>query len=487
MQIRNYYYKNFKDDLLGFLPDTRLPYFGHTWQHDCGNLNDVDSQSRAAFLICLYFTVLVDQTMHAHFIRDYPKFEKFTRYPKFCHGLAQFHKNPRDILYVPVKKGLVNRENIESLITHGMELFVDEVIEFLQDHMSHIKPEAFFEKLIYDPDVQIPLIFVLADNSLKEDIVFKAYEELKKAVKKHISEYKLKRPKSRGKFMNTNTLKKCYDGLKEIVGEDIESFEIVNEVENYRQFWKPKKGVKVVLLAESHIFTEEKEFKCQLKSSNLNLDGYPKNYVRFVYCLAYGENDLLENDSCVNKNRGSSQFWKDLYSCVFKIEANDDFDPVLKKGTPNFSKRINNKIKLLRTLQECGIWLVDASIIGLYRSNAYGTADYQRLKNEVISSCWHTHTKHELKKADPNFIICIGKDVEGLLEKHLNKEPFKGRFDSIPQPQARRDSISICKAFEKYFTLCKKFCRYNWKKFYVLLIKVIVTLLVFYGLIYSMT
>ncbi len=258
--------------------------------------------------------------------------------------------------------------------------------------------------------------------------------------------------------MVPDTLEKCYDGLKNEVNEHIESFDIVNEVERYRQFWKPKKGVKVVLLAESHIFTDEKEFKCQLKIPNLNLDGYPKNYVRFVYCLAYGENGLLENETFVEKNSGSWQFWKDFYSCVHRIETNEDFAPVLKKGTPGFSERITNKIKLLRTLQECGIWLVDASIIGLYKSKEYNTSNYSRLKKKVISFCWQNHTKHVLMDANPNFIICIGKGVEGILEQHLNKGPFKGRFDSIPQPQGRRGSANNYNAFQKYLTLCRKFC-----------------------------
>lgn len=257
--------------------------------------------------------------------------------------------------------------------------------------------------------------------------------------------------------MNIDSLKKCYDGLKGIVGDDIESFEVVNVVDKYRQFWKPD-DVKVVLLAESHIFTEENEFKCKLNRSKLNLEDYPKDYVRFVYCLAYGENDLLENEACLNKNSGSWQFWKDLYSCVHKIEANSDFDPVLKHGTPDFKKRIENKVYLLQTLKDRKIWLVDASIIGLYGSNAYGTSDYKRLKNDVISFCWQNHTKHVLTEAAPDFIICIGKGVEELVEKDLKEKPFKDRFDSIPQPQARRNSISICNAFQKYFKLCKKYC-----------------------------
>jgi hypothetical protein len=169
--------------LVKFLPDPSLPYFGHTWHYDCGNLNYVDSQSRAAFLICLYFTVLVDQAMHAHFSQEYPEFEKLTQHPKFCHGLAQFHKNPRAILYFPVKNGLANQEELESLLRPGMKLFVNEVIDFFQRYLPQIKADEFFKKLIYDPDVQIPLIFILADESLKEDVVYKAYEALIKVVK----------------------------------------------------------------------------------------------------------------------------------------------------------------------------------------------------------------------------------------------------------------------------------------------------------------
>ncbi len=182
MQIRDYYHNNYRDDLLKFMPQTGVPYFGHTWHQDCGNLCNVDPRFRAAFLICLYFTVLVDQAMHAHFNSDYPEFEKLTCYPKFCHGLAQFHHNPRELLYVPVKKGLVSQEKLESLLRSGMELFVDEVIDFFKRYMTQIKAEVFFKKLIYDPDVQIPLIFVIADENFKDDIVFKTYKALKTKV-----------------------------------------------------------------------------------------------------------------------------------------------------------------------------------------------------------------------------------------------------------------------------------------------------------------
>ena len=48
--------------------------------------------------------------------------------------------------------------------------------------MPQIKADVFFKKLIYDRDVQIPLIFVLADETLNKNIVFKTYKALKTEV-----------------------------------------------------------------------------------------------------------------------------------------------------------------------------------------------------------------------------------------------------------------------------------------------------------------
>ena len=184
--IREYYNNKFREELAVFMPDRRVPYFGHSWSYDCGNLNKIPIASRPAFLICLYFTVLVDQAMHAHFWSDYQQFEQMTRYPKFCHGLGQFQKNPRAILSVPVEKGIVNQEEIEKTLPDGMELFVKEVVDFFQQHMQNIDPTNFFEKLIYDSDVQIPLLIVMINPEMKEDIVVKAYEALRGAVDKII-------------------------------------------------------------------------------------------------------------------------------------------------------------------------------------------------------------------------------------------------------------------------------------------------------------
>ena len=168
------------------MPDRQLPYFGHSWAYDCSGLNNVPQDSRPSFLICLYFTVLVDQAMYTHYPHVYTEFEKLTKYPKFCHGLGQFQKNPRDIISVPVEKGLVDESKMTALLPSGMDLFVDEVVEFFTGYMQTISAIEFFDKLLYDSDVQIPLIVTMLNSEMKNDIVVLAYEAMKDSVKRKL-------------------------------------------------------------------------------------------------------------------------------------------------------------------------------------------------------------------------------------------------------------------------------------------------------------
>jgi len=52
--------------------------------------------------------------------------------------------------------------------------------------MTNIDPSEFFDKLIYDSDVQIPLLILMVNPEMKDDIVVKAYESLREAVEKKI-------------------------------------------------------------------------------------------------------------------------------------------------------------------------------------------------------------------------------------------------------------------------------------------------------------
>ena len=183
--IKDYYHNSFRSDLAAFFRGSRMPYFGHAWSSNCGSqINKVTADNRPAFLVCLYFTVLVDQAMHAHFRQHYRKFADLTKYPKFCHGLGQFHHNPRGIFSVPVDQGIVASEDVKELLPAGMSLFVDEVIEFFNKHMPQIDPSDFFSELIFDPDVQIIGILELLNPELADDVVHVAYKALRDAAER---------------------------------------------------------------------------------------------------------------------------------------------------------------------------------------------------------------------------------------------------------------------------------------------------------------
>ncbi|MDH5787336.1 MAG: hypothetical protein OEZ40_03455, partial [Candidatus Bathyarchaeota archaeon] len=163
----------------------------------------------------------------------------------------------------------------------------------------------------------------------------------------------------------------------------IDSLEVVKQVEEYRQFWRPNKTI-VVLLAESHVYTNDDNHKVKLNKFILGsmLSNYPLRFVRFVYCLGYGENDLLNRR--INRNPGTWQFWKIFSSCVSEDEDNLGFHKVLKTGTRSFVIRLHNKVEVLKKLRKEGVWLLDASVVGLYGS---GKKDPRSIE-KILEVCW---------------------------------------------------------------------------------------------------
>jgi len=117
-------------------------------------------------------------------------------------------------------------------------------------------------------------------------------------------------------------LRATYSRIRDLLGEDTEPFESVELVEAYRRFFKPE-TVRVVLLAESHVYTDDSERQIPILPVP-SLSGYPDQYARFVYCLGYGEKSLTKS---VNhpKRDGTPQFWKIFFSCCNPISSPDDF------------------------------------------------------------------------------------------------------------------------------------------------------------------
>jgi hypothetical protein len=237
----------------------------------------------------------------------------------------------------------------------------------------------------------------------------------------------------------------------------IDSLEVVKQVEEYRQFWKPEK-TNVVLLAESHVYTDEKDYEAKCNSSILDRimlpenPNYPVNFVRFVYCLGYGEDSLLTRKPD-RRNAGTPQYWKIFSSCVAEDEEDLGFSKVLKTRTPSLFQRLRNKVNILRKMKERGVWLLDASIVGLYGSGAKDAM----ITEGTIEICWKAHIADAILEANPKHIIIIGKGVGSIL--HFKPKNIDIPFTIIPQPQARGSSNWQLENYKKYQRICARYCQ----------------------------
>jgi len=236
-------------------------------------------------------------------------------------------------------------------------------------------------------------------------------------------------------------LRLSYHEIKRVAPYQLlDSFEVVKEVDRYRDSWKPQKP-RILLLAESHVHTRDEDFAHRW--SYLEEGAYQGSLVRFVYCLANGERDLVN----IRSNRGTWQYWKILSSC---LSGESGFPTILKHSTPDFKQRIENKIRLLKTLKEAGIWLIDASIVGIN-----GTSE--PAKTNVLLQSWKNYTGPRIKSLSPTLkhIIVIGTGVEKTLMNEIQRLGIE--HSVIPQPNARLTGGYPSKHYETCFKTCSKF------------------------------
>ena len=91
-----------------------------------------------------------------------------------------------------------------------------------------------------------------------------------------------------------------HDAGRELLGkagfnsDEIEAVEVAEMVEAHRWAWKPKQ-VRLLLMAESHVYTATEELAFDYGGAHYfprDLNA-PSRYVRLIYCLGYGEKLLI--------------------------------------------------------------------------------------------------------------------------------------------------------------------------------------------------
>ena len=247
-----------------------------------------------------------------------------------------------------------------------------------------------------------------------------------------------------------DSVSECHVRVSALLGGGAESLEILRRAEEHRNYWRPD-PVKVVLLAESHVYTTAEEATRAISIPAAAPADLPRGFVRLVYCLGYGENRLLSRTIESPANTGTPQFWKIFYSCAHRVTANADFAPIQAAATP-VSERIANKLALLRELRRLGVWLLDASLAAVY---VPGRA---KPDPSVIDGCvkagWDCHVGGVVEAAAPQRIVCVGRGVARSLGSRLQKTGLV--VTVVPQPNARLSSAEHHKSFETYYRVVRE-------------------------------
>lgn len=232
----------------------------------------------------------------------------------------------------------------------------------------------------------------------------------------------------------STALSTCYSTLLPFLGESPEPFEVLARADEHREYWRPRR-VRLILLAESHVYTQATELAHSLRPDPLLPADLPLGYVRLVYALGYGEDKLLDRPIAGSRNSGTPQYWKLFFSCLNPIRANSDFAPLLTSQTP-LPARLANKLAVLRGLHEQGVWLLDACIAALY-SPANPKPRPDTMAN-VIGRSWDGYVGPLVEQAQPEGILVIGRGVAKVLEGRLHGLGVPWR--AIDQPNARVSS-----------------------------------------------
>ena len=240
-----------------------------------------------------------------------------------------------------------------------------------------------------------------------------------------------------------DTVADCHRRLSKILSPDSEPVQVLRRVEEHRRYWRPDR-VKVLLLAESHVYTNSEELGRKISLPASAPPDLPRGFVRLVYCLGYGENRLLNRPIVTPPNTGTPQFWKIFYSCVNPADQPADFAGL--QSSTAVAERVANKLGVLQRLRDRGVWLLDASIAALYSPNRPKPAPL--LVETCLQVSWDYHVGQVVEAASPTHIICIGRGVARALGDRLAR--LGVRLTVLPQPNARLSSAEQAESLRTY-------------------------------------
>jgi hypothetical protein len=219
-------------------------------------------------------------------------------------------------------------------------------------------------------------------------------------------------------MLDTASLRKTHDRISNLLREHAslrkasewepwtiaEPYEAALVGELYRDYWRPH-AVKLILVAESHLYTDADDLACQIDPSKLPipLPDCPTDFVRLVYCPAYGDSSVLvANRTPAAGNPGTDDYWEIFSRCAATwTGATGD---------------LRWKLRTLLAMQKRGIWLLDASIHACcnprLRGRPYNLAGRWAVYKSMLRMSWEYVSEN---LGDCTNIWCIGHNVKNAL------------------------------------------------------------------------
>jgi len=160
----------------------------------------------------------------------------------------------------------------------------------------------------------------------------------------------------------------------------------------------------------------------------------PLRFVKLVYCLGYGEPDILDGPGMIDNNRGTPPYWRLFGSWI---------------GSYPNRRSIKWKLEVLKTMREKGIWLLDASC----HACAMGRRERLPLSvvRKIVPMCWNKYVKPIIDdiSIDPKFVWIIGKELHDSLSGDYSRgsnwiyqpNAYFGDSEKYEKKRAKEDEL----------------------------------------------
>ena len=241
-------------------------------------------------------------------------------------------------------------------------------------------------------------------------------------------------------------LRAAYDRAASFIGPTwVERFQVAMEVERLRLAHRPP-DVRVVLLAESHVWTSPEEAASRVRQP----DGVETGFARFVYCLGYGETTLVQPP--VAKNSGTPQYWRLFHDTV---RGPDVVLDTIRRSERDSIARATAKLALLREMNIAGVWLVDACVTALYRPGGVRLAAGPTYR-DVLAANWEAYVGPLVTASDPTAVLIVGLAVDRAIRSSVRQAVPNAEVVVVEQPSAHLDAAAHLRNRRIVFDLCAR-------------------------------